>query len=81
MDGAIFVLSREVEGDQGQKFTQNVTVFADSPTEARRLVAHEFEELRRHSSAQERPYALEPGWTVDKISLDQHKVLESTITT
>ena len=80
MDGAIYVLSRRVDGDHGESYTQNVTVFASSPTEARALVAEQFAQVRRTPRSPERPYQPDPPWSVEKIQLDQHKVLTAGIT-
>ncbi|TMK80234.1 MAG: hypothetical protein E6G45_01105 [Actinobacteria bacterium] len=80
MDGAIYALSRKVEGDHGELFMQNVTVFADSPSEARAIVDDEFARLRKASGSEERPYMPTPPWHVEKISLDQHKVITADIT-
>ena len=33
-DGSIYLLSREINGDKGEVFMQNVTVFATSQTHA-----------------------------------------------
>lgn len=80
MDGAIYLLSRNVEGAQGQTLMQNVTVFADSPTQARAIVNAEFARLRKLSRSEERPYQATPPWRVDKVSLDQHKLIAAGLT-
>jgi hypothetical protein len=80
MDGAIFVLTRTVQGDDGQDFVQNVTVFADSADQARTLVRNEFARIRRGSTAAEHPYRDGPAFSVDRIELDAHKLLTSHIT-
>lgn len=80
MDGAIYVLSRDVNGDTGQKYTQTVAVFAGSPTEARGIVSREFASIRRNSRSPERPYAETPDWRIDRVDLDESKVISSVIT-
>lgn len=80
MDGAIYVFTRKVQGDQGQDFVQNVTVFATSADEARALVSAEFARLRGGSTAAEHPYRDAPAFDVDRIDLDSHKLLTSHIT-
>jgi hypothetical protein len=80
MDGAIYVLTRNVEGDLGESFLQNVTVFAGSPDEARALVHKEFAQLRAGSTAAEHPYRDAPAFRVDRIELDHHKLLTNHIT-
>jgi hypothetical protein len=78
IDGAIYLLSRQVRGDQGESFMQNVTVFASSPAEARSLVNQQFATMRR---ANERAYQLQPEFSVERISLDAHKMITAGITT
>jgi hypothetical protein len=80
MDGAIYVLTRNVPGDQGELFLQNVTVFAGSADEARALVRGEFAKLRAGSKRAERPYREAPDFSVDRIELDAHKLLTHHIT-
>ena len=80
MDGAIYVLTRNVQGDQGEAFLQNVTVFAGSADEARALVRGEFAKLRAGSKSAERPYRDSPEFNVDRIDLDAHKLLTNHIT-
>jgi hypothetical protein len=80
MNGAIYVLTRNVEGDHGESFLQNVTVFAGSPDEARALVRKEFAQVRASSNAAEHPYRDAPDFRVDRIELDSHKLLTNHIT-
>lgn len=80
MDGAIYVLTRSVEGDHGESFLQNVTVFAGSADEARALVRNEFAKLRAGSTSAEHPYRDAPAFSVDRIDLDAHKLLTNHIT-
>jgi hypothetical protein len=80
MDGAIYVLSRRVQGDSGEPLMQNVTVFAESATEARALVQAEFLRLRQGSNAPERAYQPTPAFSVEKIALDAHKLITSGVT-
>jgi hypothetical protein len=78
MDGAIYVLTRSVQGDHGESFLQNVTVFANSPDHAQALA--EFAKLRAGSTSAERPYRDAPAFSVDRIDLDGHKLLTNHIT-
>jgi hypothetical protein len=80
MNGAIYVLTRNVEGDQGESFLQNVTVFATSAEEAQALVRKEFAQLRAGSTSAERSYRDAPAFRIDKIDLDAHKLLTNHIT-
>ena len=80
MNGAIYVLTRNVQGDHGESFLQNVTVYAGSPDEARALVRAEFAKLRAGSTSAERPYRDAPDFSVDRIELDAHKLLTNHIT-
>lgn len=80
MNGAIYVLTRNVQGDGGESFLQNVTVFAGSADEARALVRKEFAQLRSGSTSAERPYLDTPSFNVDRIDLDAHKLLTNHIT-
>jgi len=80
VDGSIYLLSRKVTGDQGESYMQNVTVFAANPDEAEALVNEQFTRLRRASNSRERPYLPTPAWRVDKVALDQHKLITADIT-
>ena len=51
-DGSIYLLSRQINGDKGEVFVQNVTVFATSQTHAKALVNEQFTRLRRISNWQ-----------------------------
>jgi hypothetical protein len=79
-DGAIYLLSREIKGDKGDAFMQNVTVFATSTTHAKALVEEQFGRLRRISNSREPAYQLLPEFAVDKITLDEHKMITAGIT-
>ena len=46
-DGAIYLLSRQVNGDHGESYMQNVTVFANSAAQAKSLVDDQFAALRK----------------------------------
>jgi hypothetical protein len=78
IDGAIYLLSRQVRGDHGESFMQNVTVFASSPAQARSLVNQQFATMRR---ANESAYQTQPEFSVERISLDAHKMITAGITT
>ena len=79
-DGSIYLLSREINGDKGEVFVQNVTVFATSQTHAKALVDEQFAQLRRISNAREPAYQVLPEFAVDKVTLDQHKMITAGIT-
>lgn len=79
-DGAIFILSRKVNGDNGQVVMQNVTVYADSAEEARAIVYDQFARLRRISRSPENAYQPTPEFSVDKVSLDRHKLITAGFT-
>jgi len=80
MEGAIYMLSRSVNGDSGEKMMQNVAVFATSADEARAIVSDQFARLRRVSRSPERAYQPGPAFKVEKISLDRPKLITSGIT-
>jgi hypothetical protein len=80
MNGAVYVLTRNVQGDRGESFLQNVTVFAGSADEAQALVRKEFAQLRSGSTSAELPYRDTPAFDVDRIDLDAHKLLTNHIT-
>ena len=79
-DGAIYLLSRKINGDKGEVFQQNVTVFASSVPHARALVEEQFGRLRRISNSREPAYQVLPEFAVDKVNLDQHKMITAGIT-
>ena len=79
-DGAIYLLSREIKGEKGEAFIQNVTVFATSTDHARALVNQQFAHLRRISSSPEPAYQVLPDFRVDKVVLDDHKMITAGIT-
>ena len=80
-DGAIFLLSRLVQGDHGEPYAQNVTVFASSAAEALSLVDEQFSAFRKGSRAQERAYQALPKFSVEKVSLDAYKMITAGVTT
>jgi hypothetical protein len=79
-DGSLYLLSREINGDKGEVFMQNVTVFATSTTHAKALVEEQFGRLRRISNGREPAYQVLPEFAVDKITLDEHKMITAGIT-
>ena len=81
MDGAIYLLSRQVKGDHGESYMQNVTVFASSAAEAKSLVDQQFAALRNGDRSHERAYQVLPEFDVEKVSLDKHKMITAGITT
>ncbi len=78
--GAVWLLSRVVEGDSGESYTQNVTVYAASAQDATNLVNAEFARLRRFSTDKQRPYLPTPEWSIDKVALDEAKLISAGIT-
>ena len=80
MDGAIYLLSREVKGSQGEAYMQNVTVFAASATHAKVIVEEQFARLRSMSKTKEPAYQPKPDFAVDKVGLDRHKMITAGIT-
>ena len=79
-DGSIYLLSREIKGDKGEVYMQNVTVFATSQTQAKALVNEQFTRLRGISNGSEPAYQTKPEFAVDKVALDQHKMITAGIT-
>jgi len=79
-DGSIYLLSREIKGDKGEVFMQNVTVFATSQSHAKALVNEQFTRLRGISNGREPAYQVLPEFAVDKVALDQHKMITAGIT-
>jgi hypothetical protein len=79
-DGSIYLLSREIKGDKGEVFMQNVTVFATSQTHAKALVNEQFTRLRGISNGREPAYQVKPEFAVDKVTLDEHKMITAGIT-
>jgi len=80
MTGAIYVLNRKVDGDQGEAFNQSVAVYARSSKEAKELVQQEFARIRKGSENGERAYHDTPEFSVDQIQLDQYKLLIHWVT-
>jgi hypothetical protein len=80
MRGAVFLLSRQVEGDSGETYTQNITVFAATQKEAHDLVLREFDRIRRISGGNERAYRQMPEFAIEKVTLNEAKVITNGIT-
>jgi hypothetical protein len=80
MDGSVYLLTRKVEGDEGEPFNESVAVYAASEQEARQLVAQEFARLRLHSRNAENAYRENPPFNVNHIKLDDHKLLAYWVT-
>lgn len=80
MDGAMYMLSRQIKGTAGETLMQNVAVFAGSPTQAKALVEEQFARLRGVSTSRERAYQPTPAFKIEKIALDRHKVITAGIT-
>jgi hypothetical protein len=81
MQGSIYLLSRKVSGDTGEPFMQNVTVFASSPQHAQSIVNDQFTRLRQASKSKEAAYQALPTFVVEKVALDEHKMITAGVTT
>ena len=79
-DGAIYLLSRRVTGDHGEPYTQNVTVFASSATDARDLVNDQFRRFRQADRTHGRAYLALPEFRVEKVALDEYKMITAGVT-
>ena len=79
-DGAIYLLSRKVTGDHGEQYMQNVTVFANSSTQARQIVNEQFAKLRQLSKTREHAYQVLPEFDVEKVTLEAYKMITAGIT-
>jgi hypothetical protein len=79
-DGAIFLLSRQVRGDQGESYMQNVTVFASDAAQAKSLVDDQFAALRQADRGHERAYQALPKFSVEQVKLDEYKMITAGIT-
>jgi hypothetical protein len=80
MQGHIYILSRKVTGDHGESYMQNVTVFASSPDHARSIVADQFARLRMASTSKENAYQVLPAFVIEKVALDEHKMITAGVT-
>jgi hypothetical protein len=79
-DGAIFLLSRKVQGDHGEPYMQNITVFASSATLAKQIVSDQFRMLRQSARGQNRAYQALPEFAVEKVVLDEYKMISAGVT-
>jgi hypothetical protein len=79
-DGAIFLLSRRVQGDQGESYMQNVTVFASDAAQAKSLVDQQFAAFRNADRGHERAYQALPKFSVEQVKLDEYKMITAGIT-
>ena len=79
-DGAIYLLSRRVSGDHGEPYTQNVTVFASSATDAKQIVNDQFRLFRQGSRGNNRAYQALPEFGVEKVQLDEYKMITAGVT-
>ncbi len=78
--GAIYLLSRKVNGDHGEPYMQNVTVFANSAAQAQSLVDDQFAALRKTATGRERAYQPVPKFSVEKVSLEDYKMITAGVT-
>jgi len=76
-EGAIYLLSRQVTGDHGEPFMQNVSVFAGSAREAKQIVSDQFQLLRKNG---EHAYQALPEFDVEKVALDEYKLISAGVT-
>jgi hypothetical protein len=76
-EGAIYLLSRRVTGDHGEDFMQNVSVFAPSASDALQIVSEQFQLLRKNG---EDAYQALPKFAVEKVSLDNYKMITAGVT-
>jgi hypothetical protein len=60
---------------------QNVTVFASSAEQAKALVRQQFSSFRKGATDGARAYQALPEFSVEKVSLDAHKMITAGITT
>jgi len=79
-DGAIYLLSRLVQGDHGESYTQNVSVFAPNAAQAKSLVEEQFAAVRKTGSVRERAYQPVPEFSVQKVTLEDYKMITAGIT-
>jgi hypothetical protein len=78
--GAIYLLSRQVNGDHGESYMQNVTVFANSAVQAQSLVDDQFAALRKTARGREHAYQPVPKFSVEKVSLEDYKMITAGVT-
>jgi hypothetical protein len=78
--GAIYLLSRKVNGDHGEPYMQNVTVFASSAVQAQSLVDDQFAAFRKTARGREHAYQPVPKFSVEKVSLEDYKMITAGIT-
>ena len=79
-DGAIFLLSRQVKGDHGESYMQNVTVFASDAKQAQSLVDDQFAVFRKGARGHDRAYQVLPEFSVERVSLEEYKMITAGIT-
>jgi hypothetical protein len=75
---AVFIFSREVEGDLGTRFTQTATVFAGDRGEADSVLARKLGEHAasdEEDSEEDAQFELGPEWRVDEYPLEESQVL------
>lgn len=83
---ALFSFFREVEDDDGKRYSQMATVFAEDRAQAEDVLAQDLKELRASDKDEDTDPAEEPGysmtsdWTVDEVGLDTPKVVSLAIT-
>jgi hypothetical protein len=79
MSGSVYVLSREVKGDSGERYTQVLTVYAGNATDARDLARREFARWRM-AGVDGAAYAPMPEFDVDRVLLDEPKLITAGMT-
>jgi len=60
---------------------QNVTVFASSAAQAKSLVRDQFAQFRKGATDGASAYQALPEFSVERVSLDAHKMITAGITT
>ena len=78
---SVWLLSRVVTGEGGERYRQNVSVYARNAREAIALVTGEFARLAMITGKAEPPYQASPEWSVEEVRLDAAKLITSAITT
>jgi hypothetical protein len=79
MANSVFVLSREVQGDAGDTYTQVLTVYAPSAAEAQDLVRREFTRWRM-AGVNDRAYEPTAKFAIDQVTLDEPKLITAGLT-
>lgn len=79
MAGSVFVLSREVKSDTGDRYMQVLTVYAANSADARALARREFARWRM-AGVVGNAYEPTPEFAVDRVELDEPKLITAGVT-